>query len=98
MTRRLRVRLEAVVLDAINDRVVQHALCADDAHAARRGRRGRCGGGRRRRIRRLRSGLEMDDAVLAPLVLLHRLFTVELLVANVAFERSIVSMRSFVHL
>lgn len=34
----------------------------------------------------------MDDSVLTPLVLLHRLFAVELLVANVALEGSVIAV------
>jgi hypothetical protein len=39
----------------------------------------------------------MNNAMLAPLVFLHWLLSVELLMANVAFEWSIVSMRSFMN-
>jgi hypothetical protein len=38
----------------------------------------------------------MDNTVLAPLMFLHRFFSVELLMANMAFKRSIISMSSFV--
>ena len=44
------------------------------------------------------TGLEVYDAVLAPLVLLHGFFPVELLVADVALEGSIVSMSPFMDL
>jgi hypothetical protein len=43
-------------------------------------------------------GLEVDDAVLAPLVLLHGLLPVELLVADVALERPVVAMGALVNL
>jgi hypothetical protein len=42
--------------------------------------------------------LEVDDAVLAPLVLLHRLLAVELLVTDVALERAVVAMSALVNL
>ena len=40
----------------------------------------------------------MDNAVLTPLMLLHWLFSVEFLVANVALKRSIIPMRSLMDL
>ena len=40
----------------------------------------------------------MDNAVLTPLMLLHWLFSVEFLVANVALKRSIIPMRPLMHL
>jgi hypothetical protein len=43
-------------------------------------------------------GLEVDDAVLAPLVLLHGLLPVKLLVADVALERAAVAVRALVDL
>lgn len=43
-------------------------------------------------------GLEVDDPVLAPLVLLHGLLSVEFLVAYVALEGSVIPMGSLVNL
>jgi hypothetical protein len=37
----------------------------------------------------------VNDAVLTPLVFLHRFFSVEFLMANIAFKRSVVAMSSF---
>ena len=42
--------------------------------------------------------LGVDDAVLAPLVLLHRLLPEKLLPANVALKGTVVAMGSLVHL
>ena len=43
-------------------------------------------------------GLEVDDAVLAPLMLLHRLLAVELLPADVALKGSVIPMGSLMNL
>ena len=51
-------------------------------------------GRRRQRLRQL----GVDDAVLAPLVLLHRLLPEKLLPANVALEGTVVATGSLVHL
>ena len=48
--------------------------------------------------RQWRPGLEVNDAMLAPLVLLHRLLTVELLLADVAFEGPVVPVGALVNL
>ena len=38
----------------------------------------------------------MNNAMLTPLVFLHRFFSVKFLMANIAFKRSVVAMSSFV--
>ena len=104
-------RLEAVVLDAIHDGVVEDVGGGGGgSRVDRRSERGVGGRGvlredERRRGRPrgvdaggMRPGLEVDDAVLAPLVFLHWLFPVEFLVADVALERPVVAMRPLVHL
>ena len=100
--RGLAPRLEAVVLDPVHDGVVEDV---DRRSESGLGVRGAVGEDQRRRGRprgvdagRVRPGLEVDDAVLAPLVLLHRLLPVELLVANVALEGPVVAVRPLVHL
>ncbi len=45
---------------------------------------------------RRRSRLQVHDPVLPPLVLLHGLLAVELLLADVALERTVVAVRSLV--
>ena len=107
MPRGLAHRLEAVELDAVHDGVVEDIGGGDRATRwPERGiGRGALREDERRRGRprgvdagRVRPGLEVDDAVLAPLVLLHWLFPVEFLVTDVALEGPVVAMRPLVHL
>ena len=97
------------VLYPLDERVVEHPLCSDDAQgrpaAAAADPSSRCTAAGRRRSVGARGaaavvgpGLEVDDAVLPPLVLLHGLLPVELLVADVALEGPVVSMRPLVYL
>ncbi len=113
MARGLVEGLQATVSDAVDDGIVQDSssvgrssssgAAAAAAAAAGRGGDGGDGfrtgvGGCRRRAVRRRAGLEVDDPVLAPLVLLHRFLPVELLMADVALERAIVPVSALVNL
>ena len=70
--------------NSVNKRVVEDGLGADDADG--------------RPVRAVGSGLVVPDAVLPPLVLLHRLLAEELLMADIALERTVVAVSPLVNL
>ena len=70
--------------NSVNKRVVEDGLGADDADGCP--------------VRTVGSGLVVPDAVLPPLVLLHRLLAEELLMADIALERTVVAVSPLVNL
>lgn len=69
--------------NSVDERVVEDGLGADDADG--------------RPVRTVGSGLVVPDAVLPPLVLLHRLLAEELLMADIALERTVVAVSPLVN-